>query len=112
MVLLLETVTFSAIGAGVAPAPVVPKLSEGRSSESDNADATSTSTCTAPPGPGAGAPLHACAGETAFRGSGAAAVKSAALSPVSLQPSLARRAARMFDGAGAEPVPSKSLALP
>src|SRR5207302_10208600 len=105
--LLLETVTFSGSGAGVAPALAVPKLSEARSSETERTDATSTSTCTVPLVPGDGEPAHACAGDAELCGSGVPAVKSVALSFVSEQPLSARCAASVLDAAGAEPAPSK-----
>jgi hypothetical protein len=57
-------------------------------------------------------PVQTWAAEPLLRGLGVSAVKSAALSPLSLHPSPARRAASTLDPEGAEPVPSKSLALP
>jgi len=57
-------------------------------------------------------PAHKCAGEAEFRGAGVAAVKSAALSFVSVQPPSERSPAVVLESAAAEPEPSKSLASP
>ena len=110
--LLLETLTRSGSGAGRSPDVNVPKLSEGRSSDTERTEATLRSTFTEPAGPGAGTPAHECSGEAEFRGVGAAAVKSVALSAVSMQPSSARTAAEVLERPGAEPAPSRSVALP
>jgi hypothetical protein len=75
-------------------------------------DATSRATFTTPIGPVEGAPAHEFTGEAELRGAGVAAVKSVALSPVSVQPSFVRTAAVVLESAAAEPAPSKSLALP
>src|SRR4051812_4757064 len=48
-----------------------------------------------------------CSGESVLRGVAAAAVKSAALLSVSVQPSPARKIAFVVLGAGARPAPSK-----
>src|SRR6266550_3197553 len=111
--LLLDTVTRSGSGVGLSPAVNVPKVSEGRSSDTERTEAMSRSTFTEPAGPGGGgAPAHGCAAEAEFRGTGVPAAKSVALSPVSVQPSSARSAAAVLESPAAEPEPSKSLALP
>src|SRR6266516_947468 len=110
--LLLDTVTRSGSGVGLSPKVNAPKLSEGRSSDTERTEATSRSTFTEPAVPGEGAPVHKFSGEAEFRGAGAAAAKSVALSPVSVQPSFARSAAEVLESPATEPAPSKSLALP
>ena len=62
--------------------------------------------------PGGGAELQFCGLDAELCGAGAAAAKSVALSPVSVQPLPARTAAAVFVKAGAEPGPSKSEASP
>ncbi len=101
--MLLDTVTRSGSGAGRSPNVNVPKLSEGRSSDTERTEATSRSTLTEPAGPGEGVPAHEVTGEAELRGAGVPAAKSVALSPVSVQPSFARSAAEVFASPAAEP---------
>jgi hypothetical protein len=62
-------------------------------------------------GPGVGVLPQACVGEAELRGVGVVALKSAALSFVSVH-SFVRTAAEVLESADTEPLPSKSLALP
>src|SRR6185312_13580790 len=112
MALLLETVTFSASGAGVVPAAAAPKLSDAWLSATERTDATSTSTCTDPLAPEADPPPQVCATAALLRGAGVPAAKSVAFSSVSVHPLPARRSASVADCAGADPAPSKSLDAP
>ena len=56
-------------------------------------------------------PPQAVTGDAELPGAGAAAVKSAALESVSLQPPSARTAAVVAESPGAGPAPSKKLAV-
>jgi hypothetical protein len=80
------------------PGGGVPKLSDGRSSDSDKTERRSRSTCADPLAPGVVELVQGCAGAAELRGSGVAAAKSPTLSPVSEQPPSWRVAESVLKG--------------
>src|SRR6059058_3959957 len=63
-------------------------------------------------GVGVGEKPHRFSGDAVLRGAALAAVVSALLLSVSVQPLLFRKSARVLLGAGAAPAPSKHVAAP
>ena len=105
---MLTTVTASETEAGVPPETTLPKLTEGRSSAIERTGWISMSTAALweMPELGGGGAVQPRAGLDEFRGVGAEAEKSVELSPLSVQPPSARKAAVVLFSAAAAPAPS------